>query len=165
MNRSGAGRASFRCWVFPPPAPCGQERARLAAAGALTAGAHHGHAADRAPAAGRVPQALRSDRIAAFAGDIGLPAALASAGFERRRCRAGGACRLRRGGATRLTLPLFGAGGGSRALAAALALWERMSWFRRPRRNTEVARIELAGAVYSRPVAGRSDRRMSEHAR
>ena len=53
-------------------------------------------------------------------------------------------------------------------MTAALALWERdvVAPAAAAHLGQPVARIELAGSVYScRPVAGRRDRRMSEHAR
>lgn len=54
------------------------------------------------------------------------------------------------------------------ALAAALVLWERDVVIPSAERHLGqgVARIEMAGPAYScRPIAGRSDGRMSEHAR
>lgn len=161
---------------FRPPAKQDLERARLIAAGALTLLALLmlmlliGRPPQPEAAA---PTLLRAERIHEFARDVpACRAALAEAGFETLdlpdlregpRCGYAGGVEL-----TRSTHPYSGPVGGSCALAAALALWERdvVAPAAAEHLGQPVARIELAGSVYScRPVAGRSDRRMSEHAR
>ena len=159
---------------FRPPPNDSLERARLIAAGALTVLAlvMLMLLIGRPPRVDVSSAALRAERIGEFQRDVpACRAALASAGFETAplpdlregaRCGYADAVEL-----TRSSHPYSGPVGGSCALAAALALWERdvvapaaAEHFGQP-----IARIELAGALYScRPVAGRRDRRMSEHA-
>jgi hypothetical protein len=159
---------------FRPPPKEGLERARLIAAGALAVLALLMLVLliGRPPRVDASPTALRADRILAFQRDLpACRAALASAGFETAplpdvregaRCGYSGAVEL-----TQSTFPYSGPVGGSCALAAALALWERdvVAPAAAKHLGQPVARIELAGSLYScRPVAGRRDRRMSEHA-
>ena len=161
---------------FHPPPKERLERARLIAAGALAVLAlvmlmlMIGRPVREAEIA---PTLLRAERIDAFAGDVpACRAALDQAGFETiplPDMREGPRCGYHE--AVELTLsahPYSGPVGGSCALAAALALWERdvVVPAAEAHLGQSVVRIELAGAVYScRPIAGRSDRRMSEHAR
>ena len=160
---------------FRPPPKHGLERARLVAAGALTALAllMLMLMIGRPPRVDVSPAALRAERIGEFQRDApACRAALASAGFEIEplpdvregaRCGYVEAVEL-----TRSTYQYSGPVGGSCALTAALALWERdvVAPAAAAHLGQPVARIELAGSVYScRPVAGRRDRRMSEHAR
>ncbi len=160
---------------FRPPPKEGLERARLIAAGALTllALVMLMLLIGRPPREDVSPAALRAARIAEFQRDIpACRAALASAGFETAplpdqregaRCGYADAVEL-----TLSTYPYSGPVGGSCALAAALALWERdvVAPAAQAHLGQPVAQINLAGSVYScRPIAGRRDRRMSEHAR
>lgn len=161
---------------FRPLKAEGQARARLVAAGALAGlavlmgGLFLLRPAVPEPPA--EPALLRTDQIAVFQDDVAIcRAALEEAGFgiaelpDRRE----GACGYDE--AVELTLsvhPYSGPVGGSCALAAALALWERdvVAPAAAEHLGQGVARIDLAGAVYAcRQVAGRSDRRLSEHAR
>jgi len=162
---------------FRPPPKEGLERARLIAAGALTVLAlvmlMLVIGRPPRPEPPTEPALLRAERIAEFSRDApACRAALDQAGFETEplpdlregpRCGYSGAVEL-----TRSAHPYSGPVGGSCALAAALALWERdvVAPAAAEHLGQPVARIELAGAVYAcRPIAGRSDRRMSEHAR
>lgn len=158
---------------FRPPKADGLARARLIAAAALAGLAllMAGLFVFR-PAAPAQPALLRTDQIAAFQDDVAIcRAALEAAGFEIAALpdRRDGACGYDE--AVELTLslhPYSGPVGGSCALAAALALWERdvVAPAAAAHLGQGVARIELAGAVYAcRRVAGRTDRRLSEHAR
>lgn len=158
----------------PPPAEA-LARARLIAAGGVGTLALLALMLfiGRPPRPEQTVQALRAEQIAAFQHDLpACRAALDAAGFETAalpdlregpRCGYSGAVEL-----TRSVYPYSGTVGGSCALAAALTLWERDVVAPAAARHLggPVARIELAGTLYScRPVAGRRDRRMSEHAR
>lgn len=158
---------------FRPPNPDGLERARLIAAGALalTAVLMAGLLLRQPPRVDLSVTALRADRIAVFIEDV--PAcrqALENAGFSTAPLPdlREGACGYEE--AVELTQsehPYSGPVAGSCAMAAALALWERdvVAPAAQRRFGQAVARIELAGSTYScRPIAGRRDRRLSEHA-
>jgi hypothetical protein len=161
-------------FIRPPPKE-GLERARLIAAGALAVLAlvMLMLLIGRPPPVDVSPSALRAERIDTFQQDVpACRAALASAGFDTEPLpdlSEGARCGYT--DAVELTLsahPYSAPVGGSCALAAALALWEREVVAPAAARHLgqAVARIELAGSPYScRPVAGRRDRRMSEHAR
>lgn len=161
---------------FRPPTQQALERARLIAAGSVAVLAllmlmlMIGR-----PMPGPEPAEatlLRAERIGEFGDDVqACRAALSEAGFETAalpdlregRCGYDEAVEL-----TQSAHPYSGPIGGSCALAAALALWERdvVAPAAIEHLGQPVARIELAGAVYScRPVAGRADRRLSEHGR
>jgi hypothetical protein len=161
--------------LFRPPDPDGLARARLVAAGGVGALAllalmvFIGRPTSPPP----VEQALSVDQLARFQHDVpACRAALEAAGFEiaplpdlreGARCGYADAVEL-----TRSVHPYSGPVGGACALAAALALWERdvVGPAAAAHLGQAVTRIELAGTLYScRPVAGRRDRRMSEHAR
>lgn len=160
---------------FRPPPKEGLERARLIAAGALTllALVMLMLLIGRPPPEDVSPAALRAARIAEFQRDVpACRAALASAGFETApltELREGARCGY--ADAVELTLSTYSYSepvGGSCALAAALALWERdvVAPAAEAHLGQPVAQINLAGSVYAcRPIAGRRDRRMSEHAR
>ncbi len=118
-----------------------------------------------------MPPPLRVERLVSFQADTSAcRAALAGAGFETERLPdvAEGRCGYRN--AVELTQSTFAYSApvaASCATAAALALWERDVVAPAAERHLgqAVARIELAGAAYQcRPIAGRSDGRLSEHA-
>lgn len=159
---------------LPPTPKKDHERARIWAASALAATAliMLMLLIGRPPRVDVSPVALRTERIDLFKTDVNAcRAALASSGFETAvlpdvdgpgRCGYANAVEL-----TRSTHPYSGPVGTSCALAAALALWERDVVAPSAERHfgQAVTRIELAGPSYTcRPIAGRSDRRLSEHA-
>lgn len=161
---------------IPPPSKEEHERARIWAASALAALAliMLMLLIGSPPPAGTdlLPPALRAARIAAFQSDVGAcRAALESAGFateaipdvrERRGCGYRNAVEL-----TQSTHAYSGPVATSCAAAAALALWERDVVVPAAERHLgqAVAQINLAGPAYAcRPIAGRRDGRMSEHA-
>jgi len=119
------------------------------------------------------PEALRTDRLTEFAGNVGeCRRALASAGFEAGRAEdvTGGARCGYRNAVTLASTPIgfSQAPTANCALAAALVLWQRDVVAPAAERHLgqAVSRIEMGGPVYScRAVAGRRDGRMSEHAR
>lgn len=159
---------------FSPPGPDGLERARLVASGAvaltavLMAALLLGEPREAALAAA----ALTPERIPEFVEDVGAcRQALEDAGFDvsplpdlrQGACGYTEAVEL-----TQSVHPYSAPVAGSCAMVAALALWERdvVAPAARRRFGQGVARIELAGSTYScRRVAGRRDRRLSEHAR
>jgi hypothetical protein len=120
-----------------------------------------------------MPEALRASRLEAFSADTGAClAALTGAGFKITPLpdlREPNGCGYR--DAIELTQSVHAYSGPvatSCAAAAALALWERdvVRPAAQRRYGQDVARIELAAPSYQcRRVAGRADRRFSEHAR
>lgn len=150
-----------------------QERARLVAASALLLLALIAFMLliGRPPRVDVSPNALDARRIEAFQRDVrACRAALGAADIETAalpdlsegRCGYRDAVEL-----TRSVHPYSGPVATSCAMAAALALWERDVLTPAAERHLgqAVARIELAGPAYAcRAVAGRRDRRLSEHA-
>jgi hypothetical protein len=162
--------------ILPPPNEADHQRARIWAASALAAlallmlmlliGSPPPEEADL------MPEALRAERIEDFATEIAAcRSALTGAGFEIERIadvsEANG-CGYRN--AVELTQSVHAYSGPvatSCAAAAALALWERdvVRPAAQRRYGQQIARIELAAPSYQcRRVAGRRDRRLSEHA-
>lgn len=158
---------------IPPPSKEEHEGARIWAAPALAAlalimlmlliGAPPPEEAD--------PMPLRADRLVSFQADTSAcRAALAGAGFETERLPDVREGRCGYQNAVELTQSTFAYSGPvatSCAAAAALALWERDVVAPAAERHLgqAVTRIELAGSAYQcRPIAGRNDGRMSEHA-
>lgn len=162
--------------ILPSPKQAEHERARIWAASALAAlallmlmllvGAPPPEEADL------MPEALRKSRIAAFANEVpACRAAISGAGFQTERIadQSGpNGCGYRN--AVELTQSVYSYSAPvatSCAAAAALILWERdivgpaaQRWY-----GQDVAQIELAAPAYQcRPIAGRTDRRLSEHA-
>lgn len=150
------------------------ERARLIAAGVLAVVALIAFALIMTlpPRVDISPTALNAARLAEFATDVpACRAALAASGFASApvpdvdgpgRCGYSNAVELTRS-AHALSEPMVS----TCALAAGLALWERDVVDAAAERHLHqrVARIELAGETYTcRPIAGRRDRRLSEHA-
>jgi hypothetical protein len=162
--------------ILPPPSRADHERARIWAASGLAVlalmmvmlliGSPPPDEADL------MPPALRPERLAAFGRDVGAcRAALSGAGFETAPLgdlRESSGCGY--ADAVELTQSVHAYSGpvaSTCALAAALALWERDVVAPAAERHlgAAVTRIELAGPVYQcRPIAGRTDRRLSEHA-
>jgi hypothetical protein len=163
--------------ILPSPSKADHERGRIWAASALAAlgllmvmllvGSPPPEEADL------MPPALRAAQLEVFAADTGsCRAALAGAGFQTARipdqsdvngCGYRNAVEL-----TRSVHAYSGPIAASCAAAAALALWERdvVRPAAQRRYGQEIVRIELAGPAYQcRRVAGRADRRLSEHAR
>lgn len=161
--------------LFPPTPEPEAERARLVAASALTLLALFMllHFIGGPPRVDASPSALRVERIQAFQTDLeACRAALLASGFETAALPdldGPGACGYEN--AVELTAstdahsePLAA----NCALTAAFALWERdvVAQTAARRFGQPVAEIQLAGPAYScRRVAGRADRRLSEHAR
>jgi len=162
--------------ILKPPSKVEHERARIWAASALAGlallmlmllvGSPPPEEADL------MPEPLRASRIQDFSTDVGAcRSALASAGFATERIpdvsEAGG-CGYRN--AVELTQSVHAYSGpvaSSCAAAAALAMWERdvVRPAAQRRYGQDIARIELAAPSYQcRRIAGRSDRRLSEHA-
>jgi hypothetical protein len=162
--------------ILKPPSKAEHERARIWAASALAGlallmlmllvGSPPPEEADL------MPEPLRASRIQDFATDVGAcRSALASAGFVTERIpdvsEANG-CGYRN--AVELTQSVHAYSGpvaSSCAAAAALAMWERdiVRPAAQRRYGQDIARIELAAPSYQcRRIAGRSDRRLSEHA-
>jgi hypothetical protein len=118
------------------------------------------------------PPALRVGRVLAFERNVGeCRAALAGAGFETEALAAvdgPGGCGYDNGvELTRSATPYSGTVAASCGMAAGVAIWERDVVMPAARRHLhqDVTRIELAGAPYQcRPIAGRRDHRLSEHA-
>ncbi len=161
--------------ILPPPSKDEHERARIWAASALAAlallmlmlliGAPPPEEADL------MPPPLRVERLVSFRTDkSACRAALAGAGFVTERVAdvTEGRCGYRDAvELTQSTHPYSAPVATTCAVAAALALWERDVVAPAAARHLgqEVARIELAGASYQcRPIAGRGDGRLSEHA-
>lgn len=163
--------------ILPPPSKAEHERARIWAASALAAlallmlmlliGSPPPEEADL------MPEALSASRIDDFASDVGAcRAAIAGAGYEVEPIPdLTGAAGCGYADAVELTQSVHAYSAPvatSCATAAALALWERdvVRPAARRRYGQDVARIELAAAPYQcRRIAGRRDRRLSEHAR
>ncbi|GAM99129.1 extensin-like protein [alpha proteobacterium U9-1i] len=153
------------------PLPPEVERARVIAAGVLLVTTII--AAFLIVTRPKPPEALRTDRLTEFAGNVGeCRRALAQAGFEAPRAEdvsEGARCGYRN--AVTLSASPIGfseAPTTNCALAAALVLWQRDVVAPAAERHLgqAVARIEMGGPAYAcRPVAGRRDGRMSEHAR
>lgn len=160
---------------IPPPSKEEHERARIWAASALAAlalimlmlliGAPPPEEADL------MPLPLRVERLDAFRTDTtACREAMSAAGFVTERVPDVSAGRCGYENAVELTqstFPYSAPVATSCAAAAALALWERDVVTPAAQRHLgqAVIRIELAGASYQcRPIAGRSDGRMSEHA-
>ncbi len=161
--------------LIPPPSKEEHERARIWAAGALAVlallmlalliGSPPPEEADL------MPPALRTAQITVFQEDLpACRAALQGAGFvterlpdlQEGRCGYENAVELTQSVHT-YSQPLAT----TCAAAAALVLWERdvVAPAAERRFGQAVTRIELAGASYScRQIAGRRDRRLSEHA-
>jgi hypothetical protein len=163
--------------ILSPPPKAEHQRARIWAASAVAAlallmlmlliGSPPPEEADL------TPPALRVSALEDFAVDTAsCRAALAGAGFRTERIadlsEANG-CGYR--DAVELTQSVHAYSGPvatSCAAAAALALWERdvVRPAAQRRYGQEIVRIELAGPAYQcRRIAGRADRRLSEHAR
>ncbi len=162
--------------ILPPPSKAEHERARIWAASGLAAlallmlmiliGSPPPDEADL------MPEALRAARIEAFATDIGAcRGALTGAGFQLERIpdvsEANG-CGYHNAVELTQSVHAYSAPVATTcAAAAALALWERdvVRPAAQRRYGQEIARIELAAPAYQcRRVAGRRDRRLSEHA-
>lgn len=162
--------------ILPPPSKAEHDRARIWAASALAALALlmlvQFLAWPPPEEADLMPEALRAARIDAFATDtVACRAALAGAGFQTEPLPAlsdVNGCGYRN--AVELTQSVHAYSGPvatSCAAAAALALWERdvVRPAAQRRYGQQIARIELAAPSYQcRRVAGRADRRLSEHA-
>lgn len=163
---------------IPPPSEQEHLRARIWAAAALALLALMMLAllimSPPPPEADLMPPALRAAQLDRFARDVrACRSALAGAGFrtepvaDRREETPG--CGYRN--AVELTQsvhPYSGPVVSTCAIAAGLTLWERDVVVPAARRHLgqAVTRIELSGPAYAcRPIAGRRDRRMSEHAR
>jgi hypothetical protein len=158
------------------PAPSKEEHARAsiwpAAALALLAVNMLGLLILTPPQTDLAPPALRAARITSFETDAGAcRAALRGAGFgvrPRPDLRDAEGCGYRDAVALTGSVHAYSEDvTASCAAAAALALWERDVVAPAAVRHLgqRVARIELAGPVYAcRRVAGRADRRWSEHA-
>ena len=163
--------------ILKPPTKAEHERARIWAASALAGlallmlmllvGSPPPEEADL------MPEALRAARIADFATDVSAcRSALAGAGLQTEPVpdvtEANG-CGYR--DAVELTQSIHAYSApvaGSCAAAAALALWERdvVRAAAQRRYGQGIARIELAAPAYQcRRIAGRRDRRLSEHAK
>jgi hypothetical protein len=161
---------------LPPPSKEEHERGRIWAASALALLAVLMAAllilSPPPEEADLMPEQLRAAQIEAFARDVSAcRAAIASAGFATERVadvNDGGGCGYRDAvELTQSTYPYSGPVATQCALAAALALWERdvVAPAAERRLGQAVTRIELAGPSYTcRPIAGRRDRRLSEHA-
>lgn len=162
--------------IIPPPSDEEHERARIWAASALA-----GLAllmvmlligAPPPPAADLLPPALRAEQIPQFQRDVRLcRSALAGAGFKTEAMpdlRESQGCGYQN--AVELTQSVHAYSSPvvtTCAAAAALVLWERDVVQPAAQRHLgqAVVRIELAGPAYScRRIAGRADRRLSEHA-
>lgn len=162
--------------ILKPPSKAEHERARIWAASALAAlallmlmlliGSPPPEEADL------MPEALRASRIVDFATDVpACRAAIAGAGFQTERVpdEAGAnGCGYRN--AVELTQSVYAYSAPvatTCAAAAALVMWERdvVRPAAQHRYGQDITRIELAGPSYQcRRIAGRSDRRLSEHA-
>lgn len=161
--------------LIPPTDDGGTERARLVAGSALMLLALFMllHFIGGPPRVDASPSALRAERIAAFQDDVpACRAALMAAGFETSvvpdMSGPGGCGYVEAVALTRSAHAYSQPVAGRCAMAAALALWERDVVAPAAARHLgqAVARIELAGPAYScRRVAGRTDRRLSEHGR
>ncbi len=163
---------------FPPSSPQDHQRARIWAASALAALALVMLGllilSPPPPEADLMPPALRAAQLDRFGRDVGAcRSALAGAGFrtealperreETRGCGYRNAVEL-----TQSAHPYSGPVATSCAIAAGLALWERDVVAPAAARHfgQAVTRIELSGPAYAcRPIVGRRDGRMSEHAR
>jgi hypothetical protein len=162
--------------ILPPPTPAEHLRARIWAASALAALAVMmlGLLALSPPPeeADLMPPALRAARIEAFATDArACQAALTGAGFVVERLpdlSESNGCGYRNAVALTQSAHAYSSPPATTcAAAAALVLWERdvVAAAAERRFGQGVERIELAGPVYScRRIAGRADRRLSEHA-
>jgi hypothetical protein len=162
---------------IPPPSKDEHQRARIWAASALAALALMMLSllilSPPPPEADLMPPALRASQIDRFARDVGAcRSALAGAGFRvepvaARREKTQG-CGYRSAVALTRSLHAYSTPlATSCATAAALALWERDVLRPAAARHLgqAVARIELSGPAYAcRPIAGRRDLRLSEHA-
>lgn len=162
--------------ILPPPSKAEHDRARIWAASALAAlallmlmlliGSPPPDEADL------MPEALRVSRIDDFETDIAAcRSALTGAGFEIARVpdvSGANGCGYREaieltGSVHAYSAPVVSSCGA----AAALALWERdvVRPAAERRYGQKIARIELAAPSYQcRVIAGRRDRRLSEHA-
>lgn len=163
--------------ILPPPTQAEHQRARIWAASALAGlallmlmlliGSPPPEEADL------LPEQLRASRIAAFETDIAAcRSALTGAGFQIASVadvsEASG-CGHRNAVELTQSVHAYSAPvASSCAAAAALALWERdvVRPAAQRRYGQQIARIELAAPAYQcRRIAGRADRRLSEHAR
>lgn len=162
--------------ILKPPSKAEHERARIWAASALAGlalimlmlliGSPPPEEVDL------MPEALRASRIADFATDVpACRAAIAGAGFQTERIpdEAGAnGCGYR--SAVELTQSVHAYSAPvatSCAAAAALVMWERdvVRPAAQRRYGQDITRIELAAPSYQcRRIAGRTDRRLSEHA-
>ena len=160
---------------LPPPSKDEHERARIWAASALALLAVIMLAllvmSPPPEEADLMPPALRVQALAQFETDTpACRAALNGEGFKTERVpdRNEGACGYRN--AVELTQsvhPYSQTVIANCGLAAGLVLWERDVVTPAAQRylGQDVARIEVAGSTYQcRPIAGRRDRRLSEHA-
>lgn len=160
---------------LPPPSKDEHERARIWAASALAVLAVVMLAlllmSPPPEEADLMPPALRVEALEQFQTDApACRAAINGAGFKTERIPdvTEGQCGYR--DAVELTQsvhPYSQAVAANCAVAAGLVLWERdvVSPAARRYLGQDVAEIEVAGAAYQcRPIAGRRDRRLSEHA-
>jgi hypothetical protein len=163
--------------ILKPPSKAEHERARIWAASALAGlalimlmllvGSPPPEEADL------MPEALRASRIAEFATDVpACRAAIAGAGFQTERIpdEAGAnGCGYRNAVELKQSVYAYSAPvATSCAAAAALVMWERdvVRPAAQRRYGQDITRIELAAPSYQcRRIAGRTDRRLSEHAR
>lgn len=162
--------------ILPPPSKAEHERARIWAASGLAAlalvmlmlliGSPPPDEADL------MPEALRASRIEDFASDIAAcRSAIAGAGFQTERVpdvSGGNGCGYRNAVELTQSVHAYSAPvATSCAAAAALVMWERdiVRPAAQRRYGQDIARIELAAPSYQcRRIAGRTDRRLSEHA-
>ncbi len=165
----------MRTLGIPPPTKAGHERARIWAALALAALALLMLLLllGSPPPDSAVREGLHASRIAEFASDVpACRAAMAGAGFQTEPVpdvRGVNGCGYR--DAVELTQSVHDYAepvAASCAAAAALVIWERdvVRPAAQRRYGQAIARIELAAPSYQcRRIAGRRDRRLSEHAR
>jgi hypothetical protein len=162
--------------ILPPPKQADHERARIWAASALAAlallmlmlliGSPPPEEADL------MPEPLRQSRIGAFATDVpACRAAIAGAGFQTEPIAdesGPSGCGYRNAVELTRSLHAYSAPvATSCAAAAALVLWERdvVRPAAQRRYGEDVVQIDLAAPSYQcRRIAGRNDRRLSEHA-
>lgn len=162
--------------ILKPPSKAEHERARIWAASALAAlalimlmllvGSPPPEEADL------MPEALRASRIEDFATDVpACRAAIAGAGYQTERIAdvsGANGCGYRNAVELTQSVHAYSAPvATSCAAAAALVMWERdvVRPAAQRRYGQDIAQIELAAPSYQcRRIAGRTDRRLSEHA-
>ena len=163
--------------ILPPPTKAEHQRARIWAAAALAVlvvlMALLLVISPPPEEADLMPEPLRPARLAAFAADVpACRAALAGAGYQTERVEdlsGANGCGYRDAVALTQSVHAYSAPvETSCAAAAALVMWERdvVGPAAQRRYGQDIARIELAAPSYQcRRIAGRNDRRLSEHAR